>query len=652
MAIPAVPLNGAGAPDVTEWASLAVNGPGGWVEPTAGEKHAGWAPAQIPPAEYFNWFNRAVYLWLLRVQLAAGFYDQAAGAVVADPRDVAGADTYPTASYVWGSPTLDDAGNADHDARAYFRKAKGAWRSGVATGTLWDDANVGLRSFGHGLNAKAAGQDAVALGRETVAESVDALAVGAAAKVDAGAGGTALGRGSWCEAGTDAFAAQGGHVSANYATAIGGGTLASFAEAVALGRLSQATAAKAFAFGRLATASAGSAVAIGDTPTAAGVDSIAIGSQAQTTHAGAIAVGPSAQTAASGGVAIGSGALATGVDSLAIGPEALTGVELRSIAIGKQAMASGEDAVALGGGDAGATMAPQALGEKSVALGAGSRTTLNGAQGLAAAGGQADGANAVALGYRVNSTGYGALSHGYSGNTPGLILASGDGSRAGGYCPGGFGRAITASGDGSEASGYSGNDGMSANAVTASGLAARAHGTGLTASADYSEAVGFGALARLRGSRMRSGAPFGGAFALFAGQSAPGEGQAGDFECKQQTRDAGSGVLDPAGVAAAVDTFSLQDESAMSVEGRVLAISSGVLVEAFALDLVVKRTAGVTTIVFGAAGVAITANALGWTVNASVAGSGRVVITVAASAGVGEVRWDANLRLSEIVKPA
>jgi UspA1-like protein len=60
--------------------------------------------------------------------------------------------TLATDDFVFGSDQLDDDGNTDHDARFFFDKSKSAFRAGKATGTQWDDANIGLYSFATGRN--------------------------------------------------------------------------------------------------------------------------------------------------------------------------------------------------------------------------------------------------------------------------------------------------------------------------------------------------------------------------------------------------------------------------------------------------------------------------------------------------------------------
>jgi hypothetical protein len=62
-----------------------------------------------------------------------------------------------TDDFVVGSPQLDDDGNSAHDNRMWFDKSKGAFRAGGATGSEWNDANVGDHSAAFGNIGTASG---------------------------------------------------------------------------------------------------------------------------------------------------------------------------------------------------------------------------------------------------------------------------------------------------------------------------------------------------------------------------------------------------------------------------------------------------------------------------------------------------------------
>jgi len=69
--------------------------------------------------------------------------------------------------FVFGSPQLADDGNADHDARMWFDKSKGAFRAGEVTGAEWDDVNVGGQSTAFGNHTMASGANSFAIGAAT-----------------------------------------------------------------------------------------------------------------------------------------------------------------------------------------------------------------------------------------------------------------------------------------------------------------------------------------------------------------------------------------------------------------------------------------------------------------------------------------------------
>ncbi|PCI98597.1 MAG: hypothetical protein COB14_07720 [Alphaproteobacteria bacterium] len=85
---------------------------------------------------------------------------------------------YTTADFVFGSPQLDDDGDANHDNRMFFDKSKGAFRVGTETGTNWDDANVGTNSIALGRSANASGNDSAAMGAQVTASGLSSFAIG------------------------------------------------------------------------------------------------------------------------------------------------------------------------------------------------------------------------------------------------------------------------------------------------------------------------------------------------------------------------------------------------------------------------------------------------------------------------------------------
>jgi hypothetical protein len=70
-----------------------------------------------------------------------------------------------TDDFVIGSPQLADDGNSAHDKRMWFDKSKGALSAGRATGSEWDDANVGNYSARFGDSGTASGTYSTHFGR-------------------------------------------------------------------------------------------------------------------------------------------------------------------------------------------------------------------------------------------------------------------------------------------------------------------------------------------------------------------------------------------------------------------------------------------------------------------------------------------------------
>ena len=80
--------------------------------------------------------------------------------------------------FVFGSDTLDNQTGAQDDARFFFDKSKAAFRAGYASGSSWNEANIGERSFGMGYRTQASGDRSIAMGNATEAQSYAATAFG------------------------------------------------------------------------------------------------------------------------------------------------------------------------------------------------------------------------------------------------------------------------------------------------------------------------------------------------------------------------------------------------------------------------------------------------------------------------------------------
>jgi hypothetical protein len=66
--------------------------------------------------------------------------------------------------FVFGSETLNDAGNPDHDSRVLFDKSKGAFRAGVVQADQWDNSNLGDYSVAFGRNTTSSSDYSVVSG--------------------------------------------------------------------------------------------------------------------------------------------------------------------------------------------------------------------------------------------------------------------------------------------------------------------------------------------------------------------------------------------------------------------------------------------------------------------------------------------------------
>jgi hypothetical protein len=71
-------------------------------------------------------------------------------------------------SFLFGSSTLSDAGDATHDSRMLFEKSTGAFRAGTANSTQWDTRGLGSAAFG--TNTQANGNYTFVVGQSNAIE--------------------------------------------------------------------------------------------------------------------------------------------------------------------------------------------------------------------------------------------------------------------------------------------------------------------------------------------------------------------------------------------------------------------------------------------------------------------------------------------------
>ena len=281
-------------------------------------------------------------------------------------------------SFVIGSDRLNHDPDADgnKDKRMLFDKTKGAFRTGIATGTQWDSSNRGNYSAAFGSNNITSGISSFAVGTNNTVSGENNIALGNLNTISINTGGTAA----------IAIGSRNNIVNTSeYAITIGqDNTTSTGNNCILMGNNNT-------------SGSFHDSIAIGHTNTSTGTDSVAIGENC------------TAETAY----------------SFAIGQYCSTSIGSNSMAIGKYAKATGFDSISIGIGTDDASNAYRNFtgGAKSVAIGFLSKT--NGEQSVAI--GQyctTDGLNSFAIGYS-DSTGDAVLL-----NTSDRNYASGTGAFA------------------------------------------------------------------------------------------------------------------------------------------------------------------------------------------------------------------------------
>jgi len=156
---------------------------------------------------------------------------------------------YAIDDFVFGSPSLNDDGNSDHDNRFFFDKAKGAFRAGSAWGTYWDDANRGSYSFASGVNNTASGTNSTAMGSDAIASGRSSIAIGGIVEAS-GFASIAMGFNNVASGGGSTAIGSDIEASGNYSTAIGVATLASGNASTATGFQTKSESFASFATGK------------------------------------------------------------------------------------------------------------------------------------------------------------------------------------------------------------------------------------------------------------------------------------------------------------------------------------------------------------------------------------------------------------------
>ena len=147
-------------------------------------------------------------------------------------------------------------------SRMMWYPRNAAFRAGNVSGTQWDDANIGLFSIAMGGDTKASGQNATAMGYNTLASGSFSTAMGSGTTAS-GSSATAMGYNTLA--------------SGLFSTAMGYQTTASGSNSIAMGSQTTASGRSATAMGESTSATADASTAIGSSTTASGYASIAMG---------------------------------------------------------------------------------------------------------------------------------------------------------------------------------------------------------------------------------------------------------------------------------------------------------------------------------------------------------------------------------------
>jgi hypothetical protein len=241
---------------------------------------------------------------------------------------------YAVDRFVFGSSSLDNNGNDDHDKRFFFDKGNAAFRAGGVDGTQWDDINRGGHSFATGVNTTAKGDYSTAMGFDTYAS---------------GDGSTAMGQYTLASGYISTAMGQYTTASGNYSTAMGNGTTASGIYSTAMG------------YGTTASGDYSTAMGKGE---ASGIYSTAMGYG--TTASGIYSTAMGYSTTASGdySTAMGKGE-ASGIYSTAMG-YGTTASGIYSTAMGYSTTASGDYSTAMGESTLSNSYASLALGRYNI----------------------------------------------------------------------------------------------------------------------------------------------------------------------------------------------------------------------------------------------------------------------------------------------
>jgi hypothetical protein len=99
----------------------------------------------------------------------AGAFETTANVTSNSPGDLA------TDDFVFGSDSLDDDGDVNHDFRMLFDKSRGAFRAGEERATNWDEPSRGSYSFAFGTDVSANAWNSITFGQECGVSSLNSI---------------------------------------------------------------------------------------------------------------------------------------------------------------------------------------------------------------------------------------------------------------------------------------------------------------------------------------------------------------------------------------------------------------------------------------------------------------------------------------------
>lgn len=181
-----------------------------------------------------------------------------------------------TDDFLFGTNTITH--NTGTEYKFFFDKGKGAFRTGGVSGTQWEGANLGEKSFASGINPIAKGENSVSMGYYTEANGESSIALGRAAKAE-GLYSVALGNNTTAAANYSTAMGALTNAVGNYSTAMGNSTTATGANSTSMGYETKATAVSSVAMGYNTEATAQYGLAVGkyNDPTSSHIFVVGIG---------------------------------------------------------------------------------------------------------------------------------------------------------------------------------------------------------------------------------------------------------------------------------------------------------------------------------------------------------------------------------------